>query len=84
MTGSPGIPGDRKDPGAAEVDGNSHAAASRPLVERLLLMLVAFAMAFGFFFMGAASWASGEPALGIFGLLGGLMTLWVGGLTLRR
>jgi hypothetical protein len=57
---------------------------ARPLFERLLLLLVALAMAAGFLVMGVASWVSGELPLGIFGLLGCFMTLWVGLLTLRR
>ena len=56
----------------------------RPLVERLLLMLVALVMAAAFFAMGVASWSAGELPLGVFGLLGGFMTLWAGLLTLRR
>lgn len=56
----------------------------RPLVERVLLMLVALVMAAVFFVMGIASWNAGELPLGVFGLLGGFMTLWVGLLTLRR
>jgi uncharacterized membrane protein len=56
----------------------------RPLVERVLLMLVALVMAAVFFVMGIASWSAGELPLGVFGLLGGCMTLWVGVLTLRR
>ena len=79
--------GTRGADGAAPTDGaraTDGTARSRPLVERLLLLLVALALATGFFVMGAASWASGEPALGVFGVIGGVMTLWVGGLTLRR
>jgi hypothetical protein len=56
----------------------------RPLVERILLMLVALVMAAGFFAMGAAAWVSGELPLALFGGLGGFMTLWVGAMTLRR
>ena len=56
----------------------------RPLVERILLLVVALAMAGGFCFMGLAAWAAGEPPLAIFGLLGAVMTLWVGAITLRR
>ena len=56
----------------------------RPLVERILLMLVALVMAAGFFAMGVAAWIGGEPPLAVFGALGGFMTLWVGGITLRR
>jgi hypothetical protein len=56
----------------------------RPLLERILLLIVALVMAAGFFVMGIASWVSGEVALGVFGVLGGFMTLWAGLLTLRR
>ncbi|HXQ96048.1 MAG TPA: hypothetical protein VN800_03920 [Candidatus Acidoferrales bacterium] len=56
----------------------------RPLLERVLLLLVALAIAAGFFAMGLASWVSGELVMGAFGVLGGLMTIWVGLLTLRR
>jgi hypothetical protein len=57
---------------------------SRPLVERLLLLVVAVVMAAAFLFMGAAAWVSGEPPLAVMGFLGAGMTLWVGLLTLRR
>ncbi len=60
------------------------ASPGRPLVERLLLMLVALAMSAGFLVMGVAAWFGGEPPLAIFGLLGAFMTLWVGAITLRR
>ena len=58
--------------------------AGRPLVERLLLLLVAIVMAAAFMVMGAAAWVSGEVPLALMGALGAVMTLWVGLLTLRR
>jgi hypothetical protein len=61
----------------------SRARGGRPLVERVLLLLVALGMAAGFFAMGAAAWLAGELPMAIFGCLGGLMTLWAGALTLR-
>ncbi len=62
----------------------SRSPASRPLVERLLLLLVAVVMAAAFMVMGAAAWVSGEVPLAMMGALGAIMTLWVGMLTLRR
>ncbi len=56
----------------------------RPWFERLLLLLLALVFAAAFLALGAASWASGEVALGVLGLIGALMTLWVGALSVRR
>ena len=45
-----------------------------------------FALALGALFavVGIASFVGGEPFLGVMGLIGCLMVLWVGGLTLFR
>ncbi len=56
----------------------------RPLIERLGLAAIAvvFAMLFGF--VALAAFSLGEPFLAVMGVVGCLMTLWVGGITLLR
>ncbi len=56
----------------------------RPWFERILLGLLALVFAAAFLALGAASWAAGEVALGVLGVIGAVMTLWVGALSLRR
>ncbi len=56
----------------------------RPWFERLLLALLALVFAAAFLALGAASLAAGEVALGVLGIIGALMTLWVGALSVRR
>jgi hypothetical protein len=56
----------------------------RPLLERLGLALVALVLAAMFAFVGIASFLGGEPFLGVMGVIGCLMVLWVGSLTLFR
>ena len=58
--------------------------AGRPWFERLLLLLLALVFAAAFLALGAASWVSGEVALAVLGVIGALMTLWVGALSVRR
>jgi hypothetical protein len=56
----------------------------RPLIERIGLALVALVMAALFAVVGLTSFLGGEPFLGMMGVIGCLMVLWVGGLTLFR
>lgn len=56
----------------------------RPLVERLGLGAIALAIAALFAFVSLAAFDGGEPFLGVMAGIGGLMTLWVGGLTVFR
>lgn len=56
----------------------------RPLVERLGLGAIALAIAALFAFVALAAFDGGEPFLGVMAGIGGLMTLWVGGLTVFR
>ena len=45
---------------------------------------IAAVMAALFGGVAAAAWVGGEPFLAVMGGIGGLMTAWVGGLTLLR
>jgi hypothetical protein len=56
----------------------------RPLIERIGLAAIALVMAALFLTVGVASFVGGEPFLGAMGVLGCLMVLWVGALTLFR
>jgi len=56
----------------------------RPLIERIGLAGLAVVMAGLFAVVAIASFAGGEPFLGTMGVIGCLMVLWVGGLTLFR
>jgi hypothetical protein len=56
----------------------------RPLIERVGLALLALVMASLFAAVAAFSFAGGEPFLGVMGVIGTLMVLWVGALTLFR
>ena len=56
----------------------------RPLIERLGLAVIALGLGALFAVVGIASFVGGEPFLGVMGLVGCLMVLWVGGLTLFR
>ena len=56
----------------------------RPLIERLGLAVIALCLGALFAVVGIASFVGGEPFLGVMGLIGCLMVLWVGGLTLFR
>ena len=59
-------------------------ARRRPLIERLGLALIAVVFGALFAFVGVAAFLGGQPFLGVMGLIGCLMVLWVGGLTLFR
>jgi hypothetical protein len=56
----------------------------RPLIERIGLALIAVVFGALFAFVGIAAFLGGQPFLGVMGLIGCLMVLWVGGLTLFR
>ena len=56
----------------------------RPLIERLGLAVIALILAALFGVVAVASFAGGEPFLGVMGAIGALMVLWVGSLTLFR
>lgn len=56
----------------------------RPMIERLGLGAIALAIASLFLFVAVAAFAGGEPFLAVMAGVGGLMTLWVGGLTVFR
>jgi hypothetical protein len=60
------------------------ASRKRPLIERLGLAVIALVLGALFAVVGIASFVGGEPFLGVMGLVGCLMVLWVGGLTLFR
>ncbi|MDA8237154.1 MAG: hypothetical protein M0T75_04580 [Chloroflexi bacterium] len=56
----------------------------RPFVERIGMAAIAAVLALAFGGIAAASFASGEPFLGVMAVLGTVMTAWVGLLTLVR
>jgi hypothetical protein len=60
------------------------AAGRRPLVERLGMAVIAIVIALLFGGVAVASFAGGEPFLGIMGAIGAAMTVWVGLATLLR
>jgi hypothetical protein len=57
--------------------------ASRPIVERIGLLLVALVLAALFGAVGAAAFVNGELFLGAMGLAGAVMTIWAGAQTMR-
>ena len=77
---------DPPEPGepAPEVRPAPDAFGRRPLIERLGLAVIALGLGAMFAVVGVASFVGGEPFLGVMGLIGCLMVLWVGGLTLFR
>ncbi len=56
----------------------------RPLIERIGLAVIALVMAALFATVAVAAFVGGEPFLGAMGVLGCLMVIWVGGMTLFR
>jgi|SoiMethySBSTD1v2_1073268.scaffolds.fasta_scaffold5320124_2 hypothetical protein len=77
---------DRPEPSdaAPDVRPAPDAFGRRPLIERLGLAVIALGLGALFAVVGIASFVGGEPFLGVMGLIGCLMVLWVGGLTLFR
>ena len=72
------------EPGAAPADGSQPDRGPRPFIERIGLALIALVFAAVFLLVAVASFMGGEPFLGVIGVIGCLMVLWVGGLTLFR
>ncbi len=56
----------------------------RPIIERIGLMAIALVLAALFGTVGVAAWSGGEPFLAAMGVIGCLMTIWVGAMTLFR
>jgi hypothetical protein len=56
----------------------------RPIIERIGLAAIAALLAILFGGVAAASWVGGEPFLTVMGVVGCLMTAWVGVITLVR
>lgn len=81
MTTSPRPDPDRD---ASRVPATEPDHTPRPLVERIGLALVALVLAAMFAVVSVASFLGGEPFLGVMGLVGCLMVLWVGAMTLVR
>jgi hypothetical protein len=54
------------------------------MLERIGMAAVALVIAIMFGIVGLAAFTGGEPFLGVMGVLGCLMVLWVGGQTLFR
>jgi hypothetical protein len=77
---------DRPEPSdaAPDVRPAPDAFGRRPLIERLGLAVIALGLGALFAVVGIASFVGGEPFPGVMGLIGCLMVLWVGGLTLFR
>jgi hypothetical protein len=71
------------DPASAPVPSPA-SRRPRPLIERIGMAAIALVIAALFAVVGVAAFAGGEPFLGMMGVLGTLMVLWVGGLTLIR
>lgn len=65
-------------------DPAAQPARPRPLLERIGMAVIAAVLAVLFAVVGVAAFLYGEPFLGVMGLIGTLMVLWVGGLTLFR
>ena len=56
----------------------------RPMIERIGMAAIALVVASLFAVVAVAAFAGGEPFLGVMGVMGCLMVLWVGGLTLFK
>jgi len=56
----------------------------RPILERIGMAAVAIVIGAMFALVGVAAFLGGEPFLGVMGVIGCLMVLWVGGLTLFK
>jgi hypothetical protein len=82
MAGTPDEP-ERSD-AAPATPAAPDAFGRRPLIERLGLAVIALGLGALFAVVGIASFVGGEPFLGVMALIGCLMVLWVGGLTLFR
>ena len=69
---------------APPADGPEPDSRPRPFIERIGMALIALVFAAVFLLVAVASFMGGEPFLGIIGVIGCLMVIWVGGLTLFR
>ncbi len=69
---------------APPADGPEPDRRPRPFIERIGMALIALVFAAVFLLVAVASFMGGEPFLGIIGVIGCLMVIWVGGLTLFR
>jgi hypothetical protein len=69
---------------AAPGDPDRPAGRPRPLIERVGLALVALVMSALFAAVAVFSFLGGDVFLGVMGVIGCLMVLWVGALTLLR
>jgi hypothetical protein len=85
MSDPAGFPHDELPPASA---GGEAAPARdtrpRPLIERIGMAAIALVLGLLFAVVAIASFAGGEPFLGVMGVIGTLMVFWVGGLTLVR
>jgi hypothetical protein len=59
-------------------------ARPRPLIERVGMAAIAFAIAMLFGGVALAAFGGGEPFLGVMAAIGALLTVWVGAQTLVR
>jgi hypothetical protein len=71
-------------PAAPEPGAPAPDRRPRPLIERLGMAAIALVLGILFGVVAVAAFAGGEPFLGVMGVIGCLMVLWVGGLTLIR
>jgi hypothetical protein len=90
VTSLPG-PGGPSNPGGVEPDRfpDQRAPAGtdrrpRPMIERIGMTLIALVLAGMFAVVAVAAFTGGELFLATMGVVGCLMVLWVGGLTLLR
>lgn len=68
----------------ADEPGPRRERRPRPLIERIGMGLIALVMAALFAGVAVASFVGGEPFLGVMGVIGCLMVLWVGGMSAFR
>ncbi len=85
---TPDIPAPSSETSAVRADVPAPAPAipprPRPIIERIGMAFIAVILAALFAVVGVAAFAGGEPFLGVMGVVGCLMVLWVGGLTLFK
>jgi hypothetical protein len=65
-------------------DPDAPPARPRPILERVGMAAIALVLGALFALVGIAAFLGGEPFLGVMGVIGTLMVLWVGGLTLFK
>jgi hypothetical protein len=78
---------DRPDPSATssgDPEASEEPREPRPIIERIGLAVIAFALAAMFGGVGYAAWLGGELFLAVIGGISCVMTVWVGALTLLR